>query len=537
MRERSRKPRAGRNAWVAILVVILLRAAYALWLVWSVDAVHLAGEADLDRRLYAADYWSSPGLEARGADLLLAQALPALVIAASDDLLLAPAWIGTLAVILLLVGLAGICREWYPEVPSAAVLTVLLVAFSPSLSRLSLTTQPETLVAGLCALCWWGFLVWLRTHGRVGLYSFGLFLFLALATSFDAWILTLPTAVYALGRTLRRPRRPLPHAREARILVGLALLPVLVWSVRALARETGLAGLWLGNLGLGPLAAGIEPGFGPGFTSVAIGAPLVVMGLPMIALGRLLPRPQHLRFGRLVGIGLTLLTLSVWWRSPAEEAAARLQIVLVLSAPFVAGSVLGALHHGVERRALPMTLIWVLVLVQVVFSIPAGPPPVDEGRHAAFQVGSLISRLYEERVLDRSGDLVVLQDREHNDTLTAEQRTALGQSRYVQLFARDRIRTDAILPATREPARRRRGQQATVVRSPPAEDTREWLSQHAYRLIVAFGRTTRRVLGSAGYQEIGSLGAFSFLAAQGDTVLCQVVAAEILREGGTLAEQ
>jgi hypothetical protein len=525
MRSSSRiRPRVG-IALTLVLLVIVGRAAYGWWMIEVTGSSYIAGDADLNRRVEASSFWQDPSLSPRASFLPGSIALLSAVDLLVHDLLVSPPILGTLAVILLLVGLAGVTRQLFPDVPSATPVAVLLVAFAPGLTQLSLTSLPEPLAAALILNALWFFLWWRSNLRNLPVLLFSAFMLAASVTSFDAWLVLLPFWVYGSWRFLRSRERPLLTWAA----LGFAPLAIIVWTVRAQGSGQGSVSFWLDQLGLGSNRAP-EGAFATGFAQLAIGSPVLVLILPMTLVGLHMARSFRVPIGRLLGIGLLLMLVSIFGRASSEKAFARLSVMLLVATPLVAGGTIAAIFRSLERPRLAMTFVWLVTLAQAGFTAPLGTPPKAEEK-PIMMIGAVLDGLFERGLLQRGTDLVVIQNRAHNEELNPAQRIAISDSRMARLFSQSSIRTDSILPSGKELGTQQKGKKGKSDKVDPRK-ARSLFLRKGYKILVAIGSNTRKTLHTYGLRFAGGIGEYRFFIPQTELELSRAIEAFVLENEG-----
>lgn len=503
--ERKRSRLRSGTFWLMLAFAALLagRLAYGAWLVHGTNAAYVANDDDLARRLAATTYLEIPTFDP-AEEPPAARALLALVNAVVGNILVSPAVFATLCAVLLLAALAGTAREMFPEVGGAPFLTIALLGFHPALSQLTLTARPESWTAAICSLTIWVSYRMARTGRNSDRILYCCFMILAYNSSFDAWLLLLPLWFAAFRTHLRRPAAERNLASW--LAHGLAAAPVAVWCVVSLAAPGGPAAYLTNHFGLGEPRAP-DGAFSEAVASLAITAPLTMLLLPMLLVARPLAREGYRVLRRPLALGLLLLLISIYHRSGPEEATARLLVVVALLVPSIAGATLLVIRYALQRVVLARAVVWTLALGQLGVSLPHGlpRPPID---NEAIRLGVLLRSLYREGVVDPTQELVAIQNRAHNEELEKPQKLAISASAYTQLFHPGAIRMDHLIPIEMDALAPRSLRKTEVVPVSPRA-VREMLERQQYRLIVAVGPNTRRVLQTAGYKKIGEVGPYA----------------------------
>lgn len=487
---------------IAIGVLVLGRILVSVWHVQLTDSAYFGGDADHSRRLEASSYLDVLTIDATqeppGALFMLS-----LTSAITGELLVAPAILAAFSALLTLVALAGITWELFPTVRRAALLAVALLAYQPLWCRIALTSRPETWSLAACAFTIWFMMRSRRTGSRRDEISYGVCMLIALFSSFDCWLVLGPVWTFELLRFLRRPRSQ--RTLVSWLVHGLSITPVVAWLTATLAVQDGPIGFLQTYFGLAKLTSS-EGSFSAAFTALAISTPITIIGLPMLVVSKALRAEGHKSLPRSVSIGLLLLLVSTYLRSRGAESEARLLIVLTFLCPSIAGCTILILKLAVDRPMLPRLLVWSLAAGQVTFSIVGGTPEADNANEGV-QLGLLVRDLYREQLL-AADELVVMQNRAHNEELSKDEKRALGSSTLTQLFNPGMIRKDAVIPPEMDamaPKSLRKGKPIPV----DPKEARRRLERRSYGLIVAVGANTRRVLKLAQYQRLGMLGSFT----------------------------
>ena len=525
--------RGTRSSWlsvglVVVVAVVLVRLIWGCWTLWQSEPPYVSGPLDLERRFEAAAFLEFASLVPSERGLTGSLVPLALLEAALDDLLHSPGLVGQLALLVLMLSAAGVARELFPDARGSALMTVVLLATLPTLGRFAWTSQAAPLVAAFTAATIYTYLLWQRTHRPAAAIACGLTALAANSCSIDAWLLLLPLWLWGLYHVLRGRGGP----RWAGLLaLGLAIIPVGIYTAGAGGLPIGAVGFWKDHLGFGATAAPAGA-FSSALTELALHAPILVLGLPMILLARVILREAPVPVGRPLGIGVLVVIVSVFQRSNAEQALERLLVCVVLAAPFIAGCTVAAIVRACDRKVAPLFLVWLLVLTQAGFSLPHLAIPVDTEERPILQLGSMIRDLYDEGVLE-TADLVGIQNRANQEDLRPLQMEALGDVAFARLFRPGHIRLEPLLPSPKELTD---AVQATDQRRGVAEAKRirQLLDEQGYRLLVAVGPRTCRSLQAARFRAAANVGPYRLFVPQGDQEFALAVLKAATRHTGRI---